>query len=274
MFLTHLAIGSILFMLGAAVGSFLNVVISRSLTKESWIWGRSHCDDCQKQISWYDNIPVLSYLILKAKCRHCRKPIALTHPVVEFLVGSLFVWWYISISFIFTLTQHPFVILQPLFWLTVGMVLIAIFVYDMLYSQILVLPVAFLMILTVIYRLALVSFGIMQLQDLAIAGLGMILSMSFIWGIRKTAWLIYKKEAMGDGDVILMAPLSLLMGWPNVLVGLYLSFVLGGIAGMVLILGKKKELKSTIPFGPFLILGTFISLVWGDNLINWYLSLL
>lgn len=261
-------------MLGAAVGSFLNVVISRSLTNESWIWGRSHCDECQKQISWYDNIPLLSYLLLRARCRHCRKSIALTHPVVEFLVGSLFVWWYISISFIFTLTQHPFIILQPLFWLVVGLLLVAIFVYDLLYSQILVLPVVILTCLTVIYRLALVGFGVMQMNDLALAGLGMVLAVTFIWGIRKTAWLIYKKEAMGDGDVTLIAPLALLMGWPGVLVGLYLSFVLGGLVGVFLLLWKKKKLKSTIPFGPFLILGTFISLVWGDSLLSWYLSLL
>lgn len=274
MLLFHLIVGSILFLLGAAVGSFLNVVISRSLTKESWIWGRSHCDHCRKQIGWYDNLPLLSYLLLKAKCRHCRQPIALTHPVVEFLVGSLFVWWYISISFIFTLTQHPFVILQPLFWLSVGMLLVAIFVYDWLYSQILVLPVVALTVLTIIYRLALVSSGIMQINDLMLAGLGLVMSVSFIWAIRKTAWLIYKKEAMGDGDVILMAPLALLMGWPKVLVGLYLSFVLGGLVGLVLVAGRKKNLRSTLPFGPFMILGTFISLVWGDNLLSWYLSLL
>lgn len=274
MLLIHLFIGSTLFMLGAVIGSFLNVVISRSMVHESWVWGRSHCDHCLKQIHWYDNIPLLSYLLLGARCRYCRKSIALTHPVVEFLVGSLFVWWYISISFIFTLTQHPFVILQPLFWLAVGVALVAIFVYDLLYSQILVLPVVFLTILTVIYRLALVGFGIMRVNDLALAGLGMVISVTFIWSIRKVAWLIYKKEAMGDGDVTLMVPLALLAGWPGVLVGLYLSFVLGGLFGVILIFTKKKKIKSTIPFGPFLILGTFISLVWGDNLLSWYLSLL
>lgn len=273
MLFIHLVVGSILFMLGAVLGSFLNVVISRSVAGESWVWGRSHCDQCRRQIAWYDNIPLLSYLWLRARCRYCRKSIALTHPVVEFLVGSLFGWWYLSISFIFTLTQHPFVILQPVFWLVVGIILVTILVYDQLYAQILVLPALALTALIFIYRLALVGFGIMQVKDFILAVVGAVLATLFIWSVRKIANWYYKTEALGAGDVTLMAPLALLMGWPNVIVGVYLSFISGAIVGVILMLAKKKKKDATIPFGPFLILGTFISLAWGDKLISWYLSL-
>jgi leader peptidase (prepilin peptidase)/N-methyltransferase len=257
-------------MLGAAVGSFLNVVISRTQAQESWVFGRSHCDACRKQIKWYDNIPVFSYVVLRAKCRYCREPIALTHPVVEILVGSLFVWWYISGAVFFTLTQHPFVVLQPLFWLLVGVLLIAIMISDFRYKLIPELLVVLLTILTIIYRLALVTSGIMQVRDLQLALLGMVISVMSIWLL----WFFSRGRAMGFGDVELMVPLSLLVGWPNVFVALYLSFMLGGLVGVGLVLTKKKKMNHQIAFGPFLILGTFISLVWGDPILSWYISLL
>ncbi|MDH5532960.1 MAG: prepilin peptidase [Candidatus Pacebacteria bacterium] len=270
MLIPFLIISLALFFTGAAIGSFLNVVIYRSLNDESWVTGRSRCDSCRKKISWYDNIPVLSYLILRAKCRFCKKPIALTHPVVEVLVGSLFVWWYWSASIFFTLTQRPFEVLQPAFWLVVGIILIAILVTDYLYY---IIPDSFVILLlglTIIYRAALVGFGIMQTNDLIMAIFGMILSVLFIGSL----WFFTRGKGMGLGDVKLMVPLSLLLGWPNTLVGLFLSFILGGFVGGGLLLSKRKKMGQVVPFGPFLILGTFISLIWGDQILTWYLSFL
>jgi leader peptidase (prepilin peptidase)/N-methyltransferase len=267
---TFIIISIALFFTGAAIGSFLNVVIHRSLSNESWVSGRSRCDHCRKKISWYDNIPLLSYLILRAKCRFCKKPIALTHPVVEFLVGSLFVWWYITGTFFFTLTQEPFAVLQPVFWLAVGVILIAIFVTDYLYYIIPDMFVVLLLGLTIIYRVSLVSFGIMQMNDLIMGIFGMVLSVLFIGSL----WFFTKGKGMGFGDVKLMIPLSLLLGWPNNLVGLFLSFLLGGLIGGFLLLSKKRKMGQVVPFGPFLILGTFISLIWGDQILGWYLSFL
>lgn len=270
MLATFITTSIALFFMGAAVGSFLNVVIYRSLNDESWVTGRSRCDHCRKKIHWYDNIPLVSYVVLRAKCRFCKKPIALSHPVVEVLVGSLFVWWYLFGTFFFNLTQQPFEILQPAFWLSVGVILIAIFVTDYLYYIIPDPFVLILLVLTFIYRISLVTFGIMQLNDLFLAIIGMLLSVSFIGSL----WFFTKGKGMGFGDVKLMVPLSLLMGWPSTLVGLFLSFMLGGFLGGFLLLVKKRKLKQVIPFGPFLIMGTFISLIWGDQIINWYLSFL
>src|SRR5690606_20211209 len=100
------------------------------------------------------------------------------------------------------------------------------------------------------------SSGIMQLNDLLLAGLGMVLSVSFIGGL----WLVTKGRGMGMGDVKLVVPLSLLLGWPSAIVGLFLSFILGGLVGMVLLALGKKKFGQVVPFGPFLIMGTFISL--------------
>lgn len=270
MLVPFLIISLALFFTGAAIGSFLNVVIYRSLNNESWVTGRSRCDSCRKKIGWYDNIPLLSYLILKAKCRNCKKPIALTHPVVEVLVGSLFAWWYMTGAFFFTLTQRPFEVLQPAFWLIVGVILIAILVADYLYYIIPDMFVILLLGLTIVYRIALVSFGIMQINDLILAVFGMILAVLFIGSL----WFFTKGKGMGLGDVKLMVPLSLLLGWPNTLVGLFLSFLIGGFIGGFLLLSKKKKMGQVVPFGPFLIVGTFISLIWGDQILSWYLSFL
>ncbi|NCN87584.1 MAG: prepilin peptidase [Candidatus Pacebacteria bacterium] len=267
---TFIIISIALFFSGAAIGSFLNVVIHRSLSNESWVTGRSRCDHCRKKINWYDNIPLLSYLILRAKCRFCKKPISLTHPVVEFLVGSLFVWWYLFGTFFFTLTQRPFEVLQPVFWLAVGVILIAIFVTDYLYYIIPDMFVVLLLCLTIIYRISLVYFGIMQVNDLIMGIFGMVIAVSFIGSL----WFFTKGRGMGFGDVKLMIPLSLLLGWPNTLVGLFLSFLIGGLVGGFLLLFKKRKFGQKIPFGPFLILGTFISLIYGDQILGWYLSFL
>jgi leader peptidase (prepilin peptidase)/N-methyltransferase len=129
---SFLLISCFLFALGAVIGSFLNVVISRSMSGESWVKGRSHCDECGKQIVWWDNMPLLSFILLRGKCRWCKKSISLSHPVIEFLTGSLFVWWYWGGFFFFRLTQQPFHYVQPLFWLVVALILLVIFFADLI----------------------------------------------------------------------------------------------------------------------------------------------
>ncbi len=89
-----LVFSGVLFFFGAAFGSFLNVVAGRTIKGKSWAKGRSHCDDCKHTIAWYDNIPLLSFLLLRGKCRHCRKSIAISHILLEVLTGALFVWWW------------------------------------------------------------------------------------------------------------------------------------------------------------------------------------
>lgn len=270
MVLSFFLITFILFVLGAIVGSFLNVVIYRTVNDENWVWGRSKCDHCAVPVRWYDNIPLLSYILLKARCRECQEPIALSYPVVEFLTGSLFVWWYWGGSLFFQLTHSPFQTLQPLFWLTVGVLLLLIAVADALYYIIPDAIVGLLMVISLAYRVFLVLFGIMQLSDLVVTVMAMAVVVSFFAGL----WLLTKGRGMGMGDVKLVAPLALLLGWPKILVAMFMAFIIGSLVGVTLLLLGRKRLHQVVPFGPFLVIGTFIGLVFGNQLSSWYLSLI
>lgn len=265
-------VSGLLFALGAAVGSFVNVVIYRTITDdpESWVKGRSHCEHCRNKIAWFDNLPVLSYLVLRGKCRHCQERINLSHPVVEFLTGALFVWWYWAGSLFFQLTQRPFQTLQPIFWLAVGLILIAILVADFLYLIIPDVLVGVLMSLTVIYRVALTLAGVMQVRDLGLAVMGMVLGLALFGGI----WLLTRGRGMGLGDVKLIAPLALLVGWPKVMVLIFSAFIIGAVVGVGLVLTGKRQARQVVPFGPFLIVATILTLIWGGELLHWYLQLL
>lgn len=260
----------LLFAIGAVVGSFLNVVLYRSIIGQDWVSGRSRCDSCKKQIKWFDNIPLLSYIVLGGKCRSCKDAIALSHPVIEFLTGILFVWWYWGGSLFFQLTQTPFSAVQPLFWLLVGVLLLMIFMADLLYLLIPDVAVALLLLMTVLYRVGLTITGIMEPMDLFKAVMGMVLAVSFFGGL----WLLTKGRGMGLGDVKLVGPLALLLGWPNILVGLFTAFVAGALVGMVMIMLGKRKMGQVLPFGPFLVAGTVLSLLVGDQLVSWYLGMI
>lgn len=258
------------FIFGACIGSFLNVIIYRTEKGENWVSGRSHCDDCGKQIAWYDNIPLLSFLVLRGKCRHCRKLISIAHPVVEGLFGFLFMWWWILGSFVFHLTEEPFIYVQPLFWLIVGGILIFIFVEDLLTMYIPLWSVYALTILAFLYRLALVNSGIMQSHDFWMTIAGALAATAFFLAIH----VFTKGRGMGLGDVYLALPLALLVGSSRTLVWIFLSFLIGSIVGLVLLSLKKVKFGKKVPFGPFLIVGALCALLWGDALWSWYLGLL
>lgn len=260
----------ILFIFGTAVGSFLNVIIYRTRLGETWIKGRSRCDDCKKTIAWYDNVPLLSYVLLGAKCRFCKKPLSISHPVVEGLTGILFVWWYVAGFLFFQLSQQPFNVLQPLFWLAVGLILLVITIVDLREMIIPDSAVVALFILTLLYRLGLTAVGVMQVADLRNALVSMVLAGLFFFLL----WLGTKGRGMGFGDVKLAFPLALLLGWPKVLVWIFLAFTIGAVVGVVLMALGRVKFKQAVPFGPFLVLGTLLSLIWGDALIAWYLGML
>ncbi len=246
------------------------MVIYRSVNNEDWVHGRSRCDHCKKQIAWFDNIPLFSYFILGGRCRNCREPISISHPVIEFLTGILFVWWYWGGSLFFQLTHNPFQTLQPLFWLAIGILLLILFFADAMYFILPDMVTGTLLVVTICYRVALVLAGIMQPPDLLKAVMGMVLAVALLGGL----WLITKGRGMGFGDVKLIAPLALLVGWPQIIVTLFVSFVTGAVFGLTLIAARRKKFGQTIPFGPFLIIGCCVSLIWGDTLLSWYMGLL
>lgn len=260
-----------IFIFGLAIGSFVNVVVMRTLREEDFLRGRSKCDHCGRILKWYEMIPLLSYIILRGRCRTCHQEIDIMHPVVELLVGALFVWWWLIGSAFFELTTNLSVqIVQPLFWLLAGLIMLTIAIIDWQSSYIPDWLTQLLFWLVIGYRLFLLNFGWYQPRDLAWSMAGATsLTLFFLF-----LFLITKKRGFGFGDVKLVFPLALLMGWPEMLIGIWLAFVSGALYGVGLILARQKKFGQTIPFGPFLILGTFLGLIYGNSLLSWYLSLL
>lgn len=259
-----------LFIFGLVIGSFLNVVIYRSVNGESPFKGRSHCDHCGKLVDWKENIPLLSFVILRGKCANCKKRISWQYPVVELLVGLLFVWWYWMGRGFFLLAADPFTWAQPAFWLVVGIVLLMVVVYDLAYYLIpdfLTIP---LVVLTLLYRIGLGVTGQMRWVDLITSGLAGLILAWFFMGL----YLGTGKKGFGLGDVKLAPALGLLLGWQKTLVMIFMAFILGATVALVLMALGKKKLGQTIPFGPFLVLATILSLLWGGLIWDWYWAIL
>lgn len=263
-----------LFLMGLVWGSFLNVVIYRMSHGTSFAKGRSICPKCKHQIPWQMNIPLLSYLFLRGRCAFCHKKISIQYPIIEALTGIFFVWWFVVGFNFFKLVGNPWSFIQPVFWLSVGLVMLAILVIDLLYM---IIPFGLnltLFTLALVYRVALTGFGIMTLTDFIralLSGAGVCFLLVSLQVVTKK---IKKVDGFGLGDIYLVPSLGLLLGWPKILPGMFLAFVSGSLVGVVLLILKKKKLTQYLPFGPFLILGTAISLLWGNAIWAWYLSFL
>jgi prepilin signal peptidase PulO-like enzyme (type II secretory pathway) len=267
----------IVFVVGLAVGSFVNVVVMRMLRGEDWVRGRSHCDQCGRVLEWYELVPLLSFALLRGRCRTCQAEIDIMHPIVEFMTGSLFLWW-LLIGFgllrvgsaFFQLTAAPLQIVQPVYWLMVGIILLIIFFSDWRAQVIPDWTIVGLGILTMLYRCILIVLGAHQPGDFAWTLFGAMALMFGFLGL----WLATKKRGIGFGDVKLIFVLSLLLNWPIMLVAALLSCILGAAYGLALMPFGKTRFGVPIAFGPFLVMGTVISLLWGEALLRWYIHLL
>jgi len=242
-----------LFFLGLFVGSFLNCVIYRLEKKKSFLSGKSSCPKCKKQLKWFDLIPVLSFILLKGKCRYCKKKISLQYPLVELGTGFVFLF-----AGIYTNTY-----IYIFYLLIASCFLICIFVYDLKH---------FLIPDKLIYPLIVLSFLFMLLNYESFLNffLSGILSALFFFSL----WFFSKGKWMGFGDVKLALFMGFFLGSPKIVVALFSSFLFGALVGLFLIVLKKKKLKSEVPFGPFLVFGTFLGLFLGKEIITWYFSLL
>lgn len=241
-----------IFLLGLAVGSFLNVAIFRLKQGKSFFFGRSFCPQCQKQIAWYDNIPLLSFVLLGGRCRQCQKPIGWQYPLVELAAGLifLFLYWHFGLTLKFWI------------YLVLTSVLLIIFVYDLKYGQILDEVAVPAMIFSFFAGLYL-KLGFWNLILAAVLGAG-------FFGLQ---YLVSAGRWVGDGDIRLGALMGLMLGWKYLLVALFLAYLIGAGVSLVLLALKKKAMSSEIPFGPFLAAGTFIALIYGRQILAWYLNL-
>ena len=254
-------------MLGLIVGSFLNVLVYRLHTAEDLIFDRSKCPHCKNVIRWYDNIPLLSFIILKFRCRDCKEKISWQYPIVEFLTGSLFVlvgWKFFIVSSVSSW-------LPTAYYLFIISALLVILVYDLLYMEI---PMAVLWVgVFVSIALGLYFDWIAPASLLNTKIYSGILAafVAFIFFFALSAGS--KEKWMGMGDVYLVILLGLILGWPKILLALFLAFLLGATYGTILIAIKKKKMQSQVPFAPFLVIGTFIALLFYSPIVSWYFSL-
>ena len=267
---TSLLLAPLVFFFGTCVGSFVNVYVFRTLIGEDYVRGRSRCDHCRRPLAWFELVPLLSFAVLRGKCRTCQGEIDVMHPVVELLTGALFAWWWLIGSAFFQLSISPLQVIQPIFWLLVGILLLVITVIDL---RAMIIPdwsVLALSFLIIFYRSALILGGAHRMEDFAWSLFGAALFLGVFLGL----WLVTKKRGIGFGDVKLVFPLAVIMGWPSSVVGIFLSFLLGASVGIFLLLTGKARFGKPVPFGPFLCAGTILALLWGDSLLRWYLSLL
>jgi leader peptidase (prepilin peptidase)/N-methyltransferase len=243
-------------LLGALVGSFLNVCIFRLPKEESIVWPGSHCPHCKNPIQFYDNLPVISYILLRAKCRHCHSPISLQYPLVEGItaLGSLVLFMKFGPS------------LSYLFYFVLVAALIVIAVID-LYHQI-IPDVISLPGIGVGLGGSLIIPQITFFNSLV----GTLLGGGSLFLVATLYQWLFKREGMGGGDVKLLAMIGAFLGWKAVILTILLSSLIGSITGIIMMVLKGKDFKYAIPFGPFLSLGAVIALFYQNEIIFWYLQ--
>ena len=255
--LTYLIEVSI-FIFGLCIGSFLNVCIYRLPASKSIVHPRSMCSNCGTLIAAYDNIPVLSYLWLKGRCRHCQIKFSLRYPMVE-LLGGLFA---LGTFLKFGLTLEALI-----YYLFFAALLIVTFIDidHRIIPNVITLPgipicfAASFALPTIAYREALLG--------ILIGGGSLFL---VAWSYR----LITKKEGMGGGDIKLLAMMGAMVGWQGVLFTIFVASLVGTLAGLAAMLQSRKGMKLAVPFGPFLSIGSITYIFFGTPLIDWYFNLL
>jgi leader peptidase (prepilin peptidase)/N-methyltransferase len=248
----------LIFYIGAIVGSFLNVLIYRVPRKKSIIKPRSYCPNCKHPIRFYDNLPIFSYLLLHGRCRHCRYHIPMRYPMVEILSGLI---WLFLIGFnnVQITTFSSIILLE-------GLLVLAWI--DGHYGFI---PDKIIITLAFIGAFYYVLFD----AEMFLSGvIGALISGSlmFLWAYFGEK--VFKKPAIGGGDIKLVAVTGLFLGAKLTLLGLFLGFAVGGIFGLIKICQKKLQLKTAVAFAPFLLVGVCLALLVGESFFRWYFTML
>jgi leader peptidase (prepilin peptidase)/N-methyltransferase len=250
-------IAAYFFGVGLIIGSFLNVVVYR-LQEGKTLTGRSFCPHCKNLVRWYDNVPVLSFLVLRGRCRDCKEKISWQYPAVELATGVVFVLTgYLTFSF-FDQNSWP----ETIFYLVLFSALIVIFIYDLLTMYIPMAVLWFAVAWTVVYSVFSkwyfrADHGGLEWSSFVpevLAALGAFLFFYALVAVSKETW-------MGMGDAYMALLVGLATGWPGVMWALTLAFGIGALVGVALVALSKKGMKSQIPFGPFLVLGIMLTVL-------------
>jgi leader peptidase (prepilin peptidase)/N-methyltransferase len=247
-------------LVGLVVGSFLNVVILRLHAGRDFVKGRSQCPHCKHQLAWYENIPLLSYIVLGGRCKHCKKPISPQYPLVELATAALFALAYVRSD----LATYGDLLIFVM-WLYVLSSFIVLAVYDLrwyLLPDKVLLPI-------------MIPAGAILISEATITGSvhvlwGPLLAAVVFGGAFYTIAAISNGRWMGGGDIKLAFVMGLLLGLQKTALAMFLAFDSAALVGLVLIALSRKKRSDMIPFGPFLILGTIAAYYFGTDIINWY----
>ena len=263
---------ALVFVLGLSIGSFLNVLVYRLAVEISPWRGRSKCPKCKQIISWYDNIPLLSFVMLRGECRRCGRKISWQYPLVELLTGLMFVgvwWWQTTLPYS---AGFQFVG-SIIYWLMIFSALVVVIIADMKYQLIYDEALWFgaIVWLLGLFWLLPQSVWLSAIQS------GLWGAVFFAGTLRLIRWLsrwIWRRPAMGFGDVKLAGLLGLLVRWPQVILVLQLAFLTGAIAGVILLITGRKSMKGTMAFGPFLVIAAVAVILANRFLWLGYLNIL
>ncbi|WP_186429414.1 A24 family peptidase [Clostridium sp. BSD9I1] len=242
----------IIFIFGTIIGSFLNVCIYRMPKNQSIAYPPSHCTNCNNNLKPYDLIPILSYILLKGRCRYCREKVSERYPIIEFLTGILYVLVYVKYG----------IAIDAIKYIIMVSILIVIGMIDLDTTNI-------------YFKTTLVGF-IVAVTFLAIHAYRGLPVMNYIYGGiigggTLALIILITKGGMGWGDAEICFVCGLFLGLELTLLMLFLSFVIGSVIGLALIALKKKTRKDYVPFGPFIVLASIITILWGQGIITWYL---
>lgn len=242
---------------GMVVGSFLNVCICRMPKNESIVSPPSHCPNCAYQIRWYDNIPLFSYLILRGKCRGCGNPISIQYPIVEVTNGVL--------TLLLFLRFGPTLAFATLFLFCSALVVITFIDIE---HQIIPDEIS-LSGIVIGFILSFFISGHNWLNSL----LGILLGGGSLFFVAWSYQRLTGKDGMGGGDIKLLAMMGAFLGWKAILFIIFVSSLVGSVAGVSIMLLQKKDGKLAIPFGPYLAFGAILYIFYGRSLIRWYMGL-
>ncbi|MFH1826176.1 MAG: prepilin peptidase [bacterium] len=249
----------LIFVFGAVVGSFLNVLIHRLPLGESIVFPASHCPKCNKRLGALELVPIISFIFLRGKCKSCGALISWRYPLVEFLTGLLF---FGVVNF-----YSPLPIIHYLLPLIFVSMLIVVFFTD-LEKQVIHDSMSMGGII-----LGLLYNYFRGLNFLYSAVLGAALGYALFFLIAKFGRLVFKKDAMGEGDLYLAAMLGAFLGWQGALLAMFLAYLLAGVLAIISLALGKVKMGQEVAFGPALVVGGLVTLFFGSQIISWYINL-
>ncbi len=261
-----MCVGSFLFVLGTIIGSFLNVCIVRMPLEASVVKPRSHCVQCKKTIPWYDNIPLVSYIILGGHCRFCKAKVSFRYFFIELLTGVTFVLFYLYYGLD--------ILLLPYLVMVCGFI-VAVFVdfeHRIIPDEISIggmcAGLVFSLFIPALHGIDLHAGNMIgvHLKSLGLSLLGVLVGGGSIYAMGLLGDFLFKKESMGGGDVKLLAMIGAFLGWKAAILTFFIAPFFGAIFGII---EKIRTNDTAIAYGPFLVLGALICLFYEDNLIAW-----